>query len=721
MTATKTDVSTMPTTNRPMNAGQSVADDASRLDGIAKVTGAAKYGRDKYPAGCLFAAFIRCPWGKAELVSHSADEVQKLPGVVEVNVSRKEGLYHGRDMGYICADSPLALKRAMEALRPVWKRGEVKTLIEDDIDKEPEPDVDTGKLLDAAPLKLEAIYSTACQTHSSLETHGCVVDHQGDSATVWASTQGTFSFRDGLGEALKLDAGQFEVKCEYIGGGFGSKLGGPGKEGLLAARLSQKLRKPVYVFCDRREEHLDTGNRPSSRTLVRLGVQRDGTIVGGQIQTWGGVGVARGGGGCTVPSNRYKLGQISKDHKDIAFNAGGPRAMRAPGHPQGSFAEELMLDEVATLAKIDPLDLRMRLASSVLQEQMRLGAKLIGWEDRKLTGSQTGVIRTGYGLGTASWGSAGSLAEAEVIIHRDGSVEARTGAQDIGTGYRTIMAIVAAEAIGVPVGIVRCSVGSSRLPSGPGSGGSITSPIMAPTMRMAAEDAREKLLAVVATAKKVELAALRIDAGEILLDAKAIMSFKDACGLLPSDAITGRNAGRKRAEERGHSNGVQFVKATVDTETGVIRVQRVIAIQSCGKVLCRKTAESQIIGGVIQGLSYAMFENRLLDRVTGAMVNPNFEWYRILGPNDMPHIEPVLWSKGQTKVCALGEPPVIPTAGALAAAVFNAIGAPVRSTPMSPDKVLAAVASGAKNERGAPAVNPPPNGKPENKKPGGGA
>ena len=718
MTSPQADVSSMPTTNRPMNAGMSVADDASRLDAIAKVTGAARYGRDKYLPGVVFASFIRCPWGKAELMSDSRAEVEKLPGVLEVSITRKEANYHGRDVGYICADSPLALHRAMQALRPVWKRStEIKTLIEDDAGDPPAPDGDAKKLLDAAAYKLDATYTTACQTHSSLESHGCVADHQGESATVWASTQGTFGFRDGLGEALKLDNGQIEVKCEYIGGGFGSKLGGPGKEGLLAARLSQKLRKPVYVFCDRREEHLDTGNRPSSRTLARIAIQRDGGIAGGQIQTYGGIGVGRGGGGCRVPSGRYKLGELSTAHKDVNFNAGGPRAMRAPGHPQGSFAEELMLDEVAFLAKMDPLDLRMRLASSVLQEQMRLGAKLIGWEKRELTGSQRSVIRTGYGMGTCSWGSANSLAEAEVIINRDGSVEARSGAQDIGTGFRTIMAIAAAEAIGVPIGMVRCSVGSSRLPNGPGSGGSVTSPIMAPTMRMAAEDAREKLLAVVAANKKIDLATLRIDNGEILADAKPLMSFKDACALLPADAITGRNAGRKRGEERGHSNGAQFVKCTVDTETGVIRVQHVIAIQSCGKVLCRKTSESQIIGGVIQGLSFGLFEDRLLDRVTGAMVNPNLEWYRVLGSSDMPHIEPILWSKGQTKVCALGEPPVIPTAGALAAAVFNAIGVPVRSTPLSPGKVLAAIASAA----GPPVVNPPPDGKPANQKPGGGA
>ena len=146
----------------------------------------------------------------------------------------------------------------------------------------------------------------------------------------------------------------------------------------------------------------------------------------------------------------------------------------------------------------------------------------------------------------------------------------------------------------------------------------------------------------------------------------------------------------------GHSHGAQFVDLEVDAETGVVRVNKVIAFQSCGRVVSRKTAESQIIGAVIQGLSYALFENKILDRTTGAMVNPNLEMYKILGAADMPHIQPILWEKGQTGVRALGEPPVIPTAGATACAVFNAIGTPVRHLPLTPDKLLAALAQGKK-------------------------
>jgi xanthine dehydrogenase YagR molybdenum-binding subunit len=150
----------------------------------------------------------------------------------------------------------------------------------------------------------------------------------------------------------------------------------------------------------------------------------------------------------------------------------------------------------------------------------------------------------------------------------------------------------------------------------------------------------------------------------------------------------------QRDPTRGHSHGAQFVDLEVDTETGVIRLKRIVAVQSCGKIVCRKTAESQVIGGVIQGLSYALFEDKILDRNFGTMVNPDFEMYKIAGTADMPHIEPVLWTGDQDGVRSLGEPPTIPTAGAIACGVFNAIGRPVRHLPLTPDRVLAALEGG---------------------------
>lgn len=710
---TNTAADPKPLKNRPMNAGCSMNDDAVRLDGVAKITGKAKYGRDVYPANGLFIAFVRCPFGSATLESSDAEGARKVPGVVEVELSKKSGTYNGANVGHVVAESPLALSRGLAALKCKWNRkGDHLATVEQYLERQAEKaegdkaaakdelPIDVAAMLkEAGANTLEAVYSTEVQTHSSLETHGASIDYKGDSATVYASTQGTFSVRDGLDEALGLPNSKFEVVCEYVGGGFGSKLNGAGKEGTLAAKIAAKYKRPAYLFVNRAEEHLDTGNRPGSRTKVSIAFDPDGTIKGGFIKTMGTVGPNKGGGGVNIPSQRYRLGAVSTAHEDVPLNAGMPRAFRAPGHPQGAFAEELMIDEIAARCGLDPLAMRMKMIKSdTIKEMAEMGAKLIGWDKRVKNGSQTGAIRRGFGMGVTSWGRFPAGVEAQVVINRDGSVEARTGTQDIGTGQRTMVGIVTSDGLGVPLEAVTVHIGRSSLPEGPGSGGSVTTVNSAPAFMAAAAEAKTNLLELVAQRLKVEATELSIHNGEILKGKDKALGWKDACALIP-DAIrgVGRNSQKTISQDKttGSSNGAQFVDLEVDVETGVVNVRRIVAIQACGRVVSRKLAESQVIGAVIQGLSYALFEDRKLDRQTGAMVNPNLEWYKIAGPRDMPRIEPVMWAKDKETAGPrpLGEPPTIPTSGAIACAVFNAIGSPVRSLPITPDKVLAAVAA----------------------------
>lgn len=689
----------MPVSNRPINMGKSLNDDTSRLDAVAKVTGSAKYGRDMFLPNSLFVGFLRCPFGLATLKSFDKRPALDVPGVIEVEITGDKGRYHGHNVGYVVAESPLALRRGLKAVELKWQHDIPNTQITDSDIAIAEATSKAQSIFNSADHVIEATYSTPVQTHSSLETHGVVVDHDGASATVYASTQGTTSVADGMEALLGLPRSKFEVKCEYVGGGFGSKFG-PGKEGQTAARVAAKYKRPAYLFVDRAEEHLDTGNRPSSRTYAKIGVNKDGTILGGQIQTWGGVGVARRGGGCSIPSRRYDLGDISKTHTDISFNGGAPRAMRAPGSPQGAFAEELLLDEIATTIDLDPVKLRIRLDKDEDRREMyRQGSRLIGWQDRKRTGSQNGVLRYGFGIGSSSWGRFPSNAQAQVIIYPDGSVEASTGTQDIGQGQRTVMGVVAAEQLGVPLQTVQVKIGHSSLPPGPGSGGSVTAHNTVPAMEEAAGNAKAKLLTMLAEQVGADASEFDIEDGAILRNGKVSMKWNEACRKIRGAKIVGQGEWSRRSvrsdKSTGHSNGVQFAKVEVDTETGVIRVKHIVAIQACGRVIARKLAESQIIGGVIQGLSYALFENKLLDRQLGTMVNPNLEAYKIAGAADIPHIEPVLWTKGQTGVRSLGEPPTIPTSGAIACAVYNAIGRPVRHLPLTPDKVLAALQGGA--------------------------
>jgi len=221
----------------------------------------------------------------------------------------------------------------------------------------------------------------------------------------------------------------------------------------------------------------------------------------------------------------------------------------------------------------------------------------------------------------------------------------------------------------------------------------------APALIDAAVKAREQLLSMLADRAGGDASEFEITDGKVLRHGRHFATWREACARMQREAITtrGRFDGRdSQYSGEGHSQGVQGVDLVVDAETGAVRINRIVAVQACGRVVCRKTAENQIIGAVTQGVSYALLENRVLDPEVGAMVNANFDMYKIAGAVDTPHIEPVLWiDKGQTGARSLGEPPTIATAGTIACAVYNAVGAPVRHLPMTPDRVLAALRGGA--------------------------
>ena len=582
-----------PTTNRPSNDGATMNDDTARLDAHAKTVGSAKYGRDVYPENTLFARFIRCPYGKATLTGSDQDAARAVPGVVGLSIEREDARYHGHAMGWVAADSPNALERGLRALDMQWSiedpTGDLDRLSADDTSL-PELGAEAAERLAADGVKVvDTLYSTPAQTHSSLETHGAVVVRSQDGAKCWISTQGVMAAGEGFARALNLTASRCEVIAEYVGGGFGSKITGTGKEGNLASRLTTDLQRPVWVFVDREEEHLDTGNRPSSATRVRVGISAKGELIGGQIRTWGGVGVSRGGGGVSIPTGHYNLGSMdAKRTSNHQFNAGGPRAFRAPGKPQAAFAEELMLDELAHAIQMDPMDLRRRHDTSDARKEMYdVGAKRIGWDARAATGSQTGVIRRGFGMGSTSWPAFPSGAGAEVVIHPDGSVVARSGTQDIGQGQRTAVGICAANTLGVPLSAVSVEVGSSKLPQGPASGGSVTITNTGPAVESAAKAALKEFFQVLAERKGGDAAEFEARDGSIFHNGDAI-AWSDACSVLPNPVSgTGRNNPRERAGD-GHSDGVQFADVSVDTETGIVRVNKIVAVQSCGRVVTPK-------------------------------------------------------------------------------------------------------------------------------------
>ena len=683
-----------------------------RLDGPDKVTGRARYSYDINRPGMLYGRIVRSPHPHARVVSVDTSAAEKAPGVRAVLAWKEPGtqvMYQGDPVAAVAADTE---ERANDAARLVRVRYEQLPHL-NSVEQAMAADApaifpggnvrdgakdETGALDDGfakAAHVVEATYSTHVITHVCLETHGCVCEWDGDKLTAWISTQAVIQSAQQFAQGLKIPQANVHCITQYMGGGFGSKFG-PDSQGLICAKLAQQAKAPVKLMLDRKEEHLDTGNRPSATAHIRAGVTSDGMLSAFDAQSWG-TGGAGAPSGFPLPYI-YNFPNRKRTHKDVFINAGQQRAMRAPGHPQGCFLTEILMDELADRVKMDPVEFRVknlppRAPNAMWADYFTMGAKRFGWDKRHPTGDQTvGPIKTGMGVSAHRWGGAGRGSQSHIDIMSDGSVVVKCGTQDIGTGTRTIVAIVAAETLGLPVGAVKVEIGDSVLPFSGGSGGSTTAASVTPAIRSTSVDALDALFAKVAPTLGAKPEDLVAAGGRIHVKGNTSkgVAWKDACKLIGTEPISVDGKWVEGLSGSGTS-GVQFAEATVDVETGIVKVTRILAIQDCGLVVDKLTAEHQALGGVIAAVNFALFEDRLLDRVTGQMVNPNMEWYLLAGMSDVPKIDIVLNNMPERGVIGIGEPPTVSTASAIANAVRNATGATIRSLPLHPHKVLAAI------------------------------
>jgi len=692
-----------------------VGKDHTRLDARAKVTGAAKYSYDRRFPGMLYSRMLRSPHAAARIKSIDLNGIDKLPGVIHHEpYEGKRIRYAGESVVAIAAETEEILDDALARIKVDYEVLPHAVTIDDamiptapsvakgDNERPGRPRGNAEKVAAAhkdADVVLEREYRTQVQTHSCLETHGCVCVFKDGKLTAYASTQGTFAFRGSLARALKMNQSDVTVITDHMGGGFGSKFGADAWD-VYAARVAVKTGRPCRSMLDRRAEHMIAGNRPDSIQKCRFSAKKDGTLMGAEVLSWGTAGTSARGGGVYNPAI-YGFKATLQDSRDVMTNAGRARAFRAPRHPQGVFALEGMIDELAEAIGMDPLEFRIKNDPHVVrQAQYPIGAKEIGWARRDKLNDPKATVRRGIGVAASRWPHTGRPGSAvRCRIGKDGSVVVANGAQDIGTGTRTVFAILAAEALGLKPEQITVQLGNTNDPPGPGSGGSTTTPSITPPTRKAVEMAKRELLGAVADVLGGDPKKMDLEDGK-LVGASKPLTFQQACGLMQGDVIETLGRGDRDLFKGGarfasEVAGVQFAEVEVDTETGGVRVVKVVGVHDCGRVVNTMTTRSQINGGIIQGLSYALFENRVLDRGTGDMLNADFVNYKIAGSIDMPEIVSIPFSVAQgitpSGVSSLGEPATVPTAGAVANAVAHAIGVRIRSLPITPDKVLAAL------------------------------
>ena len=706
-----------------------------RLDGPVKVTGRALYTHDVRKPGMLHARVVRSPYAHAKVVSVDTSMAERIPGVVVENPGKTVVRYHGEAVVALAAPTAAAAEDAARAVKVAYdvlphtaslanarKEGAplvFQKTVEEKRTAGDEPGAaaalpqtgnvrgpkvsgkgDVEKGFAEAEGTLEVVTTTTVQNHVCLETHSLFAEWVGDTLEVHASTQGTFSVRDELAEVFKLSKDKVIVHAEFTGGGFGSKFGA-GDYGVFAAKLAKKAGRPVLMALDRREESLAAGNRPDSWNRVRLGYRKDGTVTAAEYESFGTAGVATGTGTGGFVKSAYGFPAVKVAESDVFTHLGPGCAMRAPGHPQGCFAVETALEELAARLGMDPLALRLRNDPSELRRaEWEIGAKEFGWSRRagitkanEAAAASGSPLRRGLGCAAALWYTfVAPGSQVLVRIHRDGSVEVENGVQDIGGGVRNPIAMVVAEELALPVEKLRVKIGDSRYPFGPASGGSVTTGSLIPAVRAAAVHAREKLVDVAAKVLGAPSSDVTLANGVFSAKGRSA-EFRRVCARLPGETLV---ATGDRAKDYDGADtrimGAQFAEVVVDVETGVVAVKKVVAVHDCGQPVWKTGVESQIRGGVLQGISYALFEERIVDERYGRVMNPNVEFYKVLGSKDTPEIVPIVVDfypgKNNAHARGIGEPATVPTAAAVANAVAHATGIRPTALPITPARLL---------------------------------
>jgi len=634
-------------------------------------------------------------------------EDNQVPDEQVIAAIKKNGISFKPDDKYLKATQESGVDpKVVEALRNAkYAEGKAATspYKKTAVQKQGDPD----KTFASAAAVVEGLYGASCITHCCLETHGAASEWTGDKdLVVHISTQNLSGIAPQMAEPIGIPAGNIQVLQQYVGGGFGSKFS-VDRWGITSAQLSKAAGgKPVKIMLERAAEQEVAGMRPSDFARVKVAADKDGKLVAWESRSWGTGGI--GGGGTPPLPYIFEVPNQRKQNVAIATNQGSARAWRAPNHPQAAVITMGAIEDLAAKLNMDPYDVISRnleltgTRSRIYRDELPIAAELMEWKKNwHPRGDKTPApVKHGLGLSLHTWGGRGHNSDCDLTIHPDGSVEIKMATQDLGTGCRTVITIVAADTLGIPIDNIKLLIGDSRYPVSGGSGGSTTTGGVSSSTRRAAVDARNQLFAAVAPALKAkpeELEAVNATV-RVKSDPNRSLSWKEACSKIGAMPLTirGKNPDKAKPPDLTNSGvgGVQMADVSVDTETGIVRVNKMVAVQDCGLVIDVKTAESQVLGALIMGISYALYEEKILDPVTGRMLNPNMEFYRLAGIADIGELKVhMMTGKGYDErgVIGLAEPPVVSPGAAISNAVANAIGVRVPFLPLTPDRVLEAL------------------------------
>ncbi|MBK1817007.1 xanthine dehydrogenase family protein molybdopterin-binding subunit [Luteolibacter yonseiensis] len=722
-----------------------------RVEGVAKVTGRARYAAEFELPNLAYGYLCESSVGRGRIASLDVSAAESAPGVLKVishlnlrdllpqpeNQEKKEGVgfsafrspeifFNGQPIALVVAETFEQARAASLLIRAKYEEDRPETDITKKLetarptnpDKAPPERGNFGKAFKDAPVKVEAEYHIPVEHHNPIEPHGATAFWKDGKLRVFDKTQNVHQLRDYLAGLFKIPAEDVEITALFVGGAFGSCLAVHYYTPLvvLAAR---EAGRPVRLSYTRRQMFNGHGYRPDTWQRISLAAGAEGRLTALSHRVV--VNTSRysdySEDFAVVARLVYACPNVKTLFQNVVTDLQTPAPMRAPGAVSQMFALECAMDELSYALRIDPLELRLinyaekdpetgkPYSSKALRECYRLGAEKFGWKDRKpepRSMTRDGML-VGWGVATGVWPALQMKASAAITLHADGTANVRSATTDIGPGTYTVMTIIAAEHLGIEASKVKFELGESKFPKSPAQGGSWTTASVGSAIHGAAEKIKSRLLDL---AKKQEGSPLA-DAGVsqvAMLDGRLHLSSDVSKGVAISELMEANDLKEisetheatpspERDKYTCYAHGAQFVEVLVDPDLGTVKVSRVIEVTACGKIMSPTTSHSQEIGGVVWGIGMALQEATEIDHRYGRIMNASLADYHVPVNADVHQIETIFVEEDDRIVNPLGvkgmgELGLVGIPAAIANAVYHATGIRVRDLPITPDKLI---------------------------------
>jgi len=722
-----------------------------RVDGPLKVSGAAIYTSDHNLPGMLYAVPVCATIAKGTITALDTSRAESMPGV--------KAIYHRGNIGklfrsapatgfsgiiderrpsfeddtiryygqYVAAVVALTYEQAIAAAKAVKvtynaEKPDVRKHLE--VDEKPHVDSTRGNPDEAfasAPVKIDETYVTPVETHNPIELHASVASWDGQSFTLYETSQAVVNHRGVMAQMLGVPPENVRVISRFLGSGFGGKLW-PWPHSLIAASAARNLNRPVKLVVTRDMMFQNVGHRPRTQQRVRLGATADGKLVSLMHDSLNHTSILDDySEGCSeATAYSYSTPNLRATSGLVRRNVGNPTSMRGPGAVPGLYALESAMNELALKLDIDPIKLRLMnepqkdeglnlpFSSRHYVECLNVGAEKFGWSQRnpKIGSMKKDGLTLGWGVAGASWIAERMESEATVDLLSDGTARVSCATQDIGTGTYTVLSLIVSEKTGIPTDRIEVVLGDTALPSGPISGGSWATASVIPAVSDAIEKAQKTVFKAATMGHDSAFAGQKADDlaftnGRVHLKERSPetgVPFEQILrkGNLRAASGQGKSEGTFGDPNRKfstHSFGAQFAEVTWQPETARLRVSRVVTVIDAGRIVNLKPARNQIEGAVVMGVGMALFEETNYDPRFGAPINRNLADYMVTTNADAPEIDVTFLDYPDKVINSLGargvgEIGLAGLAAAITSAVHHATGVQVRELPVRIEDLL---------------------------------